>query len=198
MEREGTFIEWMAVRDIAKRFDPKNSKDHDVGEITESLKRFGYVRKIELNDHRSDKFVLLGHGTTKALSWLEKEGIDLPKGTRANNGHWEVQVIRGHKIPSKEAQAYRIADNRLTEIGGYNDPQLLNNLIEIETGRKGFRGIGFDGDFINHLQEIVHGPNKFPEYDEGMPETDAEAAAWATCPECGNRFLHEKKTSEDS
>ena len=157
MNQEDTFIEWMAVKDIAGRFDPKNAKDHDVGEITESLKRFGYIRKIELNDHRLDKFVLLGHGTTKALAWLEKEGIDPLNGIRAENGRWEVQVVRGHKIPPKEAKAYRIADNRLTEIGGYDNPQLIDNLIEIEKGRQGLRGIGFDNDDLDMLI-LIHRP----------------------------------------
>ncbi len=175
MKQEDTFIEWMAVRNIAERFDPKNAKDHDVGEITESLKRFGYVRKIEMNDHRQDKFVLLGHGTTKALAWLEKEGIDPPNGIRAENGRWEVQVVRGHKIPPKEAKAYRIADNRLTEIGGYDDPQLLDNLIEIEKGRHGLRGIGFDGDELDALIKV---------YDPAQSDQRTSVK----CPDCGHEF----------
>jgi hypothetical protein len=154
----------MPLSEIAARFDPTNPKDHDIGEICESLKRFGYVRKIELNDHQKDKYILLGHGTAQALIMMRDAGESPPAGIELADGDWSIQVVRGHKIKSSEARAYRIADNKLSELGGYNESQLIDNLIDISKGKMDLTGTGFDGDSLDHLIRLYR-PDLIDEKD---------------------------------
>ncbi len=50
--------------------DERNSKDHDVGEISKSVSRFGFVEPLII-DERTGKLVA-GHGRLKTLRALEQ------------------------------------------------------------------------------------------------------------------------------
>jgi hypothetical protein len=156
---ERSWQEMMRLDDLLARHHPENPKDHDIGEIINGLIRFGYVRNVSINE--ADGKLLLGHGVTAALAKMMNDP-DLVKkkprriGIDEDDGMWIVPTDRGSWLSKIEAKAYRAADNRLTEIGGWNEPQLVKNLIAVAKSKMGLTGTGFDERDVDLLIRL-HG-----------------------------------------
>ena len=143
--------------------DERNSKDHDVGVLCESMIRFGFTQPILIN--KIDNKILAGHGRIKALQSLHSQGYDAPKRIDVSYdiGDEKIQTwyVPCHFIDIKEeaeAEAYLIADNRLTEIGGWLDDKLVDSLKNIldETGT--LDGTGWDLEDLDDLATITDEP----------------------------------------
>ena len=129
----------------------KNPKDHDVGAIYQSMKRFGFVA-FPLVNSTTDK-LLAGHGRLKTLHMIKSEGEFVPANIEVDkDGDWLVPCIYSATIEDEaEAQAYLLADNRLTEIGGYNNMDLLDSLQEVIKETGSLDGTGWDLDSIEDI-----------------------------------------------
>jgi hypothetical protein len=148
MEKNNVRIEYMEMGKLKPT--PDNPKLHNEKTIHESVDRFGYVSPI-LIDEKSG-YVIAGHGRISVLKAKKNSGNDPPKNIFKNeDGEWLIPVIRGVSFKNKkEADAFLIADNRLTELGGWDDDQLLKMLNELDD----FSGIGFDEKSIE-IPEIT-------------------------------------------
>jgi DNA modification methylase len=113
---------FVTVRDIPlgelARF-PGNARRGDVGAIRASLRRHGQYRSLVVRDTGSALVVLAGNHTRDAL---DAEGLASAR----------CEVIT---CTDDEARRINLADNRLAELGGYDDADLAA-LLE-----------GLDGDF---------------------------------------------------
>lgn len=79
---------------------PKNAKKHpnkQLKQIADSVKRFGWQQPVVVD---KDGVIIVGHGRWAAY---EKHGLEKPP----------IQVA--DKLTKKEANAYRLADNKLNE-----------------------------------------------------------------------------------
>ncbi len=148
----------------------RNSKDHDVGVLCESMIRFGFTQPVLINE--SDNKILAGHGRIKALQQLHNQGYDAPKRIDVSFDieddkiqTWYVPCYYINIKDKAEAEAYLIADNRLTEIGGWLDDKLVDSLKNVleETGT--LDGTGWD---LEDLDDIVK------ELDEPLIEEEVE------------------------
>ena len=77
---------------------------------------------------------------------------------------------------------YLVADNRTTELGGWDDEKLVQVLSDLAAG-PGLDGTGYDGDDLDQkimdlASPFVDPPEDFPEYGEDI-NTDH------CCPKCG-------------
>ena len=70
-----------------------------------------------------------------------------------------------------EAQAYLIADNRLTELGGWNTGDLVESLQEMIENGLDLDGIGYDFD---DLENLVLDIDRDTFEVEAIPEADDE------------------------
>lgn len=111
---------------------PTNPKRHDVDLVRRSIGRFGYVAPA-IVDERTGRLVV-GHGRTEALCALRDAGGTPPDGVRQDDtGTWLVPVLRGWSSRSdEEAAAYLVADNRHTELGGWDQQELHDLLTGLE------------------------------------------------------------------
>ena len=134
-----------------------NPKDHDLGVLYQSMKRFGFTNPIIINE--STGKLLAGHGRLQTLKMMRDNGekapdrieVELDTGDETIE-YWHVPVLYGVSIDNlAEAQAYLIADNRLTELGGWKPMDLMENLSEIleETGN--LDGTGYDLDDVETI-----------------------------------------------
>tara|TARA_R100000329_G_scaffold139840_1_gene121860 strand:+ start:1622 stop:2290 length:669 start_codon:yes stop_codon:yes gene_type:complete len=134
-----------------------NPKDHDLGVLYQSMKRFGFTNPIIINE--STGKLLAGHGRLQTLKMMRDNGekapdrieVELDTGDETIE-YWHVPVLYGVSIENlAEAQAYLIADNRLTELGGWKPMDLMENLSEIleETGN--LDGTGYDLDDVETI-----------------------------------------------
>lgn len=115
-----------------RRF-PRNPRRGQVRLIADSLDRFGQVRPI-LVDAKSR--IVAGNHTFMAVKEL---------------GWTHVAAIPNKFRNEAEAKAYLLADNRLPELGHYEQDQLLALLEEVEaTG--GWGGTGYEPDDLEDLR----------------------------------------------
>ena len=136
-------VEYMNFEEIRKW--PRNPKDHDLHEIQKSFYRFGFIKPV-LVDESSGQLVA-GHGRLDTLRLLKDGGKNPPRGVQVvNDETWLVPVLRGvHFENLSEAESYLLADNRLSEIGGWNNDALAAILEEMSGDNEELLdGTGFD------------------------------------------------------
>ncbi len=165
-------VEMMPLDELLKRHHPDNPKDHDIGGIIESIREFGFVRNVMLNE--TDGQMLFGHGTTNALDEMMQDDDALPERIQQrDDGMWLVPTDRGVALDLMKAKAYVVADNQHALAGGWNEPQLADNLIMLAK-EEALAGTGFDGDDVDRWVRMYR-----PELLEGeegpVPKVDQAA-----------------------
>lgn len=152
---------------------PKNPKDHDLGAIIRSIQRFGYVTPIVIDERSS--LVVSGHGRIQALAFMKKDGQEPPANVELDKkGAWMVPVIHGVRFNSDaELDAFLIADNQTSFLGGWNEPALAGLLAELrERDASLMLTTGFDDEDLNDLLHILNAPDleqaaeKFGDFDD--------------------------------
>jgi ParB-like chromosome segregation protein Spo0J len=150
MANSGVRVDYIALEEIARW--PRNPKLHQVDKITDSIDRFGFVQPLMM-DERTGQLVA-GHGRLETLQKMKASGHPPPKRIISGaGGKWMVPVIRGVDFKDEvEAEAYLLADNRLTEIGGWDDKALAEIIADLQTrGSQALVGIGWDKPDIDAL-----------------------------------------------
>lgn len=122
----------------------RNPKKHATADIQASIKRFGYANAI-IRDERTGRLVA-GHGRIEALTALQKAGGEPPEGIVQDGLDWLVPVQTGWSSKDDvEANAFLVADNRLTETGGWDEVSLVALLDEVaKTSVQALEGVGYD------------------------------------------------------
>lgn len=121
-------IEHLPLSAIPRAF--RNAKTHQLGAIRRSIEKFG-VTWAGLLDERTGRLVA-GHGRLAALEAMRADAVSPPEGVTDDDGDWLVPIVRGWSSRSDaEAEAYLIADNRLSELGGWDDRLLAEVLDQI-------------------------------------------------------------------
>jgi DNA modification methylase len=130
----------------------KNAKKHDaaqVAAIAGSIREFGFNNPVLID---GDNGIIAGHGRVLAAHQL---GLD------------RVPCLRLTHLTDTQKRAYILADNRLAELGGGWDAEMLAAELEsLSAEGITMEEIGFDADA---LEELGAGLG-----DEGNPEADAE------------------------
>jgi DNA modification methylase len=130
----------------------KNAKKHDaaqVAAIAGSIREFGFNNPVLID---GDNGIIAGHGRVLAAHQL---GLDA------------VPCLRLTHLTDTQKRAYILADNRLAELGGGWDAEMLAAELEsLSAEGITMEEIGFDADA---LEELGAGLD-----DEGNPEADAE------------------------
>lgn len=111
---------------------PNNPRRGDEKKIQESLTRFGQQKPIVVS--KATSFIVAGNhvfGAAQSLGWT----------------HISAVVT---DLSDKDAKAYLIADNRMSDIGDYNDSALALILEDLAT-EGNLDGTGFDADDLDAL-----------------------------------------------
>lgn len=116
----------------------KNSRKHtemQLEKIVSSIKEFGFNNPVLIDD---DNGVIAGHGRLEAAKRI---GFD------------KVPCIRLSHLDDAKRRAYVIADNRLTEIGGGWDEDLLREELQAikDEGKIALNLTGFTEEYLNEL-----------------------------------------------
>lgn len=169
-------IEYIPLSKLLTSGTRRNPKQHDIGAISQSVVRHGYVEPVVL-DERTKRLVA-GHGRVETLAALKKDKAKLPDGIREEKGAWLVPVMRGWASENDaQAEAYLLASNRTVELGGWDMAELQDVLRELGEA-KGLDGSGFNGD---DLDEMIKNTSA-----EITPEDIGTGAH--KCPRCGFEF----------
>lgn len=142
VEENGCHLTFDPLRELLKRRHPANPKAHDAQAIQESIRRFGYVTPVVVND--TDDHVVEGHGRVEALEELRVAGEPAPVGIKVDErGRWLVPAVHGIDLAPEDVEAFLVAANRTVELGGWNDKLLADLLSRISTSGSGLAGTGF-------------------------------------------------------
>lgn len=167
-------IEYVPIDDIIGA--DRNPKGHDEALIEASMRRFGYTEPAVM-DERTGKLVA-GHGRVEQLRTMRERGDDPPEGVPANDGRWLMPVLRGWSSTNdREAQAYLIASNRITERGGWDRESLLTALDSLEGE---LAGVGFNQSDIDGLQERLNETSSDVEWDDNEPHDEHDPTGQRT------------------
>ena len=122
---------------------PRNPKDHDLHEIKKSFYRFGFIKPVLVDE--GTKKLVAGHGRLRTLRILKDRGMQPPRGVVVVEDRWLIPVLRGVEFADPaEAEAFLLADNRLTEIGGWKQ-DILDSMLEEMVDVDGLlEGTGFN------------------------------------------------------
>jgi ParB-like chromosome segregation protein Spo0J len=137
---------------------PVNPRRGDIDAIASSLAAHGQYRPIVVQV--GTNFVLAGNHTLKAAKKLG----------------WKKIKITRVDVSEEQARKIVLADNRMTDLAGYNEPllkSLLNALPELD-------GTGFTASEVETLDRLLSGDQKEPLGTSSTMATDPEVkiAAW--------------------
>ena len=94
-------IEWVPLDTIeGYEHNPRLHPQNQIDKIIASINEFGFNVPILIDDQLK---IIAGHGRYEAATQMEVD---------------EVPVIRLDHLSEEQARAFRIADNRLNELGG--------------------------------------------------------------------------------
>lgn len=166
----GSELEIEYVRLDRVKMPLRNPKGHSIGGISDSFSRFGYISPAIMNE-RTGRLVA-GKGRYDTLVSRKMNGMSPPERIKVDgDGMWLMPVVKVDFENDQEAEAYLLADNRLTELGGMDDePMLLDMLTDLAAeGEEMLRGVGYDGEDIDELWRRLKG-----EKGEGETKEDAK------------------------
>lgn len=148
-DKQPRWLEYVPIDDLVP--DPRNPKDHTIGDLRASLGRFGYTEPISVDERTG--MISSGHGRREMLLADRDDGVAAAEGIVVDGeGRWTVPVVRGwHSENDDEALAYLIAANQLTTKGGWNDADLAAALERMTETPLKLDGIGFDQDELDRL-----------------------------------------------
>ena len=114
----------------------KNARTHSddqVAKIAASLVEYGWTAPVMVAD---DGEIVAGHGRLLAAQHL---GLN------------EVPIIRLSHLTPEQVRAYRIADNRLSELSGWDDELLAAELHALNAAGFDLALTGFEGEDLDRL-----------------------------------------------
>jgi len=173
------YLEYWPLSELLEA--PVNPKEHDLPGIGASMRRFGYTDPMMI-DERTGRLVR-GHGRREELLSMKQTESKPPLRVQVrDDGEWLIPVVRGVSFNSDdEALAYSLADNKLTEKGGWNT-QMLADVLSGLTERGGddaLKGTGFNDVDLAKLGQLVEiDPNdlwkEMPEFEQNDLEFEQE------------------------
>lgn len=169
------------IRDIGSiRPYEQNPRVNDgaVDAVAASLKEFGFRQPIVVD---GDGIIICGHTRHKAAVKL---------------GLSKVPVHVARDLTPEQIRAYRIADNKTSDLSDWNYGILQIELSELQEAGFDLGSIGFDEDELSRLLSTE--PTEGLTDDDAVPEPPAEPitqpgdlwllGAYWECDTCGKRF----------
>lgn len=149
-------VETVAISSLTSY--PVNPRRGDIDAIASSLAAHGQYRPIVVQS--STNFVLAGNHTLKAAKKLK----------------WKKIKITRVDVNEEQARKIVLADNRMTDLAGYNEPLLKSLLCALPE----LDGTGFTQSEVETLGRLLEGSEKEPLGTSKTMATDPEVkiAAW--------------------
>jgi DNA modification methylase len=111
----------------------RTHSEDQVAQIAASIIEFGWLNPVLIDDAGN---VIAGHGRLLAA---RKLGLET------------VPVIRASHLTPAQVRAYRLADNRLAELSGWNEEMLATELVALRDEDVDLGLLGFDDAEIDRL-----------------------------------------------
>ena len=141
--------QWPAARLVPYAANARLHDDHQVALLADSLRTYGWLVPCLVAE---DGTLIAGHGRLLAAIKL---GIET------------VPVIRVTHLSPEQVRAFRLLDNKVTELGGWSDELLAVELKDLGEEGLALESLGFGEDEIDRLLEgLDDGSGPSAEEDE--------------------------------
>ena len=147
--------------------NPRTHSEQQVAQVAASIQEFGFNNPILIDEHNS---IIAGHGRLAAAQKLNMS---------------TVPTILLEGLSEAQRKAYVIADNKLTENGGW-DYDLL--AVEIDRLKELDIDVNLNGFGIEELQVITQDVDFEPAGEDEQGKLDELDPKWIDCPHCGKEF----------
>ena len=149
---------YMAVTELREyKNNSRIHNPHQVGVLKKSIVEFGFINPIIIDAQNE---IIAGHGRLMAAKEL---GMD------------RVPVLRVEDLTQDQIRAYRIADNKLVELGEWDEDLLSVELSALNENIFDLSVMGFNMEELNDLVEAI---NNFDDgsgpIDNGEPDSIEE------------------------
>lgn len=166
-------VTWVETRDIPLADltpFPGNARRGDTEAIRASVRRNGQYRALVVRDTGDGLVILAGNHTAQAI---EAEGDATAR----------CEIL---KCSDDEALRINLADNRLAELGGYDDDALADLLRGLDGD---LDGTGWSDSDVSRMLDMEL-PDGFATFDESVADDLSEPDGGTThiCPACGHSF----------
>jgi hypothetical protein len=203
-------LEYIPLQKLVKY--PRNPKDHDLGAIQNAIASpVGFAFAVTVDT--TTGYVVAGHGRIDSLMQMYNNNPHTPpkRIEVADNGDWLIPVNKIALQNETELQQLIIMDNKISELGGWDEPMLADVLRELADVGDGVLDVtGFDGDDLDSLLKTLSyqtpfEPNLAPSISlHHVTSGDIEEAQdklnnnkslqnvkteEVMCPHCGNIFF---------
>lgn len=130
-----TDVQRVAIDDLKPyEYNSKKHPEKQLKQLEASIQEFGFISPVLID---KDNNIIAGHGRTMAAKAL---------------GITEVPCVRIEGLTDQQKRAYIIADNRLTELGGWDKEILANELSVLDIEEFKIDLTGFNITDIDALQ----------------------------------------------
>ena len=161
-------VAYIATTDVIPYANnPRTHSEQQVAQVAASIKEFGFNNPILLDEHNG---IIAGHGR---LAAAQKLGMEL------------VPTITLAGLTEAQRKAYVIADNKLTENGGWDYDLLAVEIERLQELEISVDLTGFDAD---ELQVITQNVDFEPASEDEQGKLDELDPKWIDCPHCGKEF----------
>lgn len=135
---------------------PRNPKLHNLGDIHQSISRFGFVNRIIINS--TTNHIISGNGRVETLRQKKVANEKPPTGVEARPDDWYVPTDRV-EIPEEDEEALAVALNHIGE-NEWDDVMMAQVLSDL-AATDNLEGTGFDGDDVDYLlrKTVPHKPS---------------------------------------
>lgn len=181
-------VEYRPLAELARW--PRNPKGHDIPAIQASIRRHGFINPL-VEDERTSQLVA-GHGRLESLLTMQQAGEEPPARIKVGpDGGWLVPVLTGVSFASEqEAENFLLADNRLVELGGWDQAGLTSMLEDLQHA-DAIEGTGWSDQEVTAML-LVGTPRPTPAPQDvefrAYDENDANKIKMAECPSCKHKF----------
>ena len=153
-------IHEICIHDLkAYENNPRKIPEEAINAVAASIKEFGFKVPVIID---KDNVIIAGH--TRILA-AEKLGIE------------KVPCIIADDLTPKQIKAFRLADNKVSELSGWDFEKLE---IELEELNLDFNMADFG---FNQTESL-----NIDSFFEDMLEQSKKKEKYVTCPECGAKF----------
>lgn len=151
--------QWPIEKLVAYAANARTHDERQIGLLAGSLVEYGWLVPCLVDDEGT---LIAGHGRVLAAQRL---------------GLKSVPVIRISHLTPAQRRAYRLADNKLTELGGWNEDLLAAELHALNGEGFDLDGLGFDEAELDRLMAPLDDTDAMsPDGDSGENDDAADEA----------------------
>lgn len=154
--------------------NPRKITDFAIEAVADSISRYGYQQPIVVDPHN---VIIVGH---TRLAAVKKLG-------------WKKVTVMVANLPDEKARAYRLVDNKTSEMTAWDHDSLVMELREFEIGllEKYFPDVNLEIEQISSANQVTQDQydNAAKQVTEIREQSDIMAhATEVVCPSCEQIF----------